>query len=314
MPEKLITILTLLVFGITPSVFADNETTRMDHYGKTILVEQGNIIPALSFDLFFDEYVEVDSHRVDMKIMKGNASFLTEGQLTQSSEKNDQIPEILSNGIYSESFLKIKLNKKKVIIRIVTLPKGGIENISAYFGEYGPGIIELKQYYAIVDESKLDINDDSGISQQSSLKEDMSRFQGNGINTDNRIFGSEKDDNIPGFDKESAETTDVCIRSPFGPGIVNWNIADPSGPGWKYSVKPENSTPLIWAAAPSQAIDGVYRSSWGCGYALKVPDSCTLTINDGSASSCCNAAMAQLGYVVEWVNPGSIGWVNCPLY
>jgi hypothetical protein len=118
----------------------------------------------------------------------------------------------------------------------------------------------------------------------------------------------------PDYAGASQKQGGACIRTPFGPGWVNWGMANPSGSG--FSVKPESSWSLIWATAPSQNCDGVYRRSWGCNSALKVPDSCTANVaSNGSVSCCCNAALAALGYVCQWVNPSSpaIGWPACPL-
>ncbi|HYO98493.1 MAG TPA: hypothetical protein VER33_28515 [Polyangiaceae bacterium] len=106
----------------------------------------------------------------------------------------------------------------------------------------------------------------------------------------------------------------VCARSPFGPGWVNWGMSNPWGAG--FSVKPETSWSLIAATPPGQACDGVYRRSWGCNVALKVPDSCTASVSStGSVSCCCNATAAALGHVCKWVNPTArdIGWPACPL-
>lgn len=116
-----------------------------------------------------------------------------------------------------------------------------------------------------------------------------------------------------------AQAAGVCIRGPLGPGWVNWKMSNPGQNGYKYSVKPETSVNLIWAKAPSQAIDGVYRASWGNCSALKVPDSCTVDVNTSNTiSSCCNAAMAALGHVVKWTNTCSSsssesGWPDNPL-
>jgi hypothetical protein len=61
----------------------------------------------------------------------------------------------------------------------------------------------------------------------------------------------------------NVSTRGVCVRTPFGPGKVNWEFASPGQGGAGYSVKPESGSYLIWASPPSQGIDGIYRSSWG---------------------------------------------------
>jgi hypothetical protein len=152
-----------------------------------------------------------------------------------------------------------------------------------------------------VDESKLQIDDNSG--KVGSI--DLSRNAGFGEFWKKRARANSS--------MGDASMASVCIRTPLGPGVVDWTTPNPSGPEWRYSVKPESTSALVHGAAPSQNSDAVFRYYWGCGIALKVPDSCTLTINNGSASQCCNAAIASLGYVVQWVNPSAHGFPNCPL-
>jgi hypothetical protein len=109
----------------------------------------------------------------------------------------------------------------------------------------------------------------------------------------------------------------VCIRTPLGPGKVKWGMANPRAAG--YSVAPESRPALIWAVAPEQSIDAVYRSSWGCGSAFKVPDHCTATVGaNGSLSCCCNAAASLVFGTCRWVNTmdNSVDgryFADCPL-
>jgi len=118
---------------------------------------------------------------------------------------------------------------------------------------------------------------------------------------------------------EDVQAAGVCIRTPFGPGWVNWTMSKPGQSGYKYSVKPETSNSLIWAQAPSQGIDGIYKASWGSCKAFKVPDSCTVTVHaNGTLESCCNAAAALAGHVTKWTNTCSsssseAGWPDNPL-
>lgn len=107
----------------------------------------------------------------------------------------------------------------------------------------------------------------------------------------------------------------LCLRVAWGPGRVNWGMSNPSGVG--FSIKPESSDSLVRASGSGQDCDGIYRNSWGCGTAFKVPDSCTATVtSSGSISCCCNAVAAALGHTCQWVSPGSddeSNWPRCPL-
>lgn len=118
----------------------------------------------------------------------------------------------------------------------------------------------------------------------------------------------------PGTEALPSSDKAICARVAWGPGKVEWASSNPAGAG--FSVKPESQWALIWAAAPSQDIDGIYRRSWGCNTALKVADSCTASVTTGgSITCCCNAAMEAFGHTCSWVAPASpsIGWPGCPL-
>jgi hypothetical protein len=281
------------------SAFAAGAPLTDSGYSRTVLIEAGHTAPALDLNLFFDEVQgSLQQETAAVEVFSGKAALSKQGELTQSRPSVGSIPEIHSFAVHEESRVRIQTSHGTVISRVVTVPAGGISGIKAYFGEASPGVIALGQHHAVVDESKLQVDDNSGTAR---------RIDSVGSTG----FGKGLSRALPRATPPS--TNDICIRTPLGPGVVNWTIPNPSGPEWLYSVKPETSTALVRAAAPSQDIDGVYRYYWGCGIALKVPDSCTLTINNGSASACCNAAMELLGHTVQWVNPSAIGWVNCPL-
>jgi len=107
----------------------------------------------------------------------------------------------------------------------------------------------------------------------------------------------------------------VCARVPWGPGKVKWSSNNPGDGGQNFSIAPENTNWLVWASGASQSVDAIYRKSWGCGWAYKIPDSCTATVSSGGGiSTCCNAAAAALGHVPKMVNTyNSSYWPNCPL-
>lgn len=94
--------------------------------------------------------------------------------------------------------------------------------------------------------------------------------------------------------------TGVCVRVPWGGGKVKWGISNPAAAG--YSVAPEGTPNLIWAAAPEQSIDAIHRRSWGCGTAFKVPDNCTATVTSSGIDCCCNLAASAIWGVCRYVN------------
>lgn len=108
-----------------------------------------------------------------------------------------------------------------------------------------------------------------------------------------------------------------ACSSPLPPGKVIWKVSDPKGAG--YSVLPENSDTLTWAAGSEQDVDGIYRSPWlGC-KAWKIPDHCAVTVyTDASISYCCdpNPILIGLYGVAREVNTclgEAEGWPDHPL-
>jgi hypothetical protein len=96
----------------------------------------------------------------------------------------------------------------------------------------------------------------------------------------------------------------LCIRTPFGPGKVNWRW-NVNGAEWRYEV--ENGSLWIGASAPNDNTDGIHRNGWGC-TVLKIPDHCTADVNsNASFSYCCNAAASILEGVVRWEHYTAIG-------
>ena len=86
----------------------------------------------------------------------------------------------------------------------------------------------------------------------------------------------------------------LCIRTPFGPGWVDWSF-HPNSTQWR--SKPEDEDRWVGANANGQDTDAVHHNGWGCNV-IKIPDDCDATVNsDGSYSCCCNAALSA-------ANPG----------
>lgn len=114
---------------------------------------------------------------------------------------------------------------------------------------------------------------------------------------------------------------ELCIRAFTGPGKVFWDFTNKTPRSAGFSVKPESSVLLVWGAAPSQDVDGIYKVSWGCCKAFKIPDSCDVhyTSSGGSWQGCCNAAALKIAKKKPaWVDPckndkPEKDWVDCPL-
>lgn len=100
------------------------------------------------------------------------------------------------------------------------------------------------------------------------------------------------------------QVASVCIRPITFYGEVNWNISNPGGSTNLFSVLPEDSPNLAWAAGNNQHIDGICRRAWGRCKAIKVQDGATVTVSSatGRMTVCINAAMYLAGSRVFAIN------------
>lgn len=112
----------------------------------------------------------------------------------------------------------------------------------------------------------------------------------------------------------------LCFESIFsalGAGQVKWGFRNPSNSG--YSIDDEDApSRLQWAANGTEDVDAIYRTSWGCTRALKVPDSCVAYVPsaNGSISCCCNGILYLIGtrFRCQWINPSQDAYfADCPL-
>ncbi|WP_437321954.1 hypothetical protein [Sorangium sp. So ce385] len=228
--------------------------------------------------------------QIEFAMKQGQATFAggeAHQAVSVSSDGFVRLPAIQAGPAHDESFIEVSVDGAVLFddLRVATLPEGAVAQLGELAASSSDAFVALSDRFAIVDE--VVFADDAGWS--------------------GKRVSSEDDEG----DGAGIEARGLCVRAAWGPGRVEWSISNPSS--WGYSVKPETTTSLVWAASPGQDIDGIYNSSWGCGTAYKVPDSCTATVTSNGISCCCNAAMAALGHVCAWVNPGAIGWANCPL-
>lgn len=108
-------------------------------------------------------------------------------------------------------------------------------------------------------------------------------------------------------------TTDYGCDYHLDPfGVVEWQMSFPQFHGFSY--KSEFSNTMHWASGFFDILDGLYRSQWGCGTAIKVPDN-VLMIAQPSVAVCCQGPIARvLNKRCTRENPAAIGWPNCPLF
>lgn len=319
-PRISIAVSLIALIAVTLSYPTNSVGRLKKHQGQdrrpiSLVIEEGHILPSLLLGKIrkgdnmqgtalperpiIDSGIEVADQtepdqpvHLSFTILNGGARFQDSDGIISLVEVADGIvstPTIVPGPLQDESSVNVSIGGKTVVggLRVATLPSGGIENLLRALSPGDPAVIVLGDHFAVVDENKLVNVPDEAVMEQ---------------------------EQVAGRKKKSGDqvtTQGLCIRTPFPPGLVYWYINNPAGAG--FSIKPETSNQLRWASTPSNAIDGIYNRSWGCGVALKVPDSCTVSWYSSYYTSCCNAVMAALGYVPKWVNPGSIGWPNCPL-
>jgi hypothetical protein len=243
--------------------------------------------------------------------ISGNARFDTpEGLIAVTGAEGGVImtPPIVAGPTFGESFIDVLVYGQKVIenLRVATLEPGGVENLTKIIGTDDPGLIVIGDHYAVLDENKMRETTQTvtGLVELPSKRGGKTR----------EVLLNQAESKID----EQGSTAALCIRTPFGPGWVNWHgYTSASNPwaseGWGY--KPESITGVAFRAddLARDATDGPYRRSWGCGVAYKIPDSCTVDVRRGNGwSYCCNAAAWAAGHRVGFVSPSAIGGPNCP--
>ncbi len=284
----------------------------------SIVVEEGVVLPALSLPGFDVP----DGARIEIEIVGGDARFpapfrrrLTEAVAVKG---NLLLPRLIpGDRRFDQSDLRVLADRVPTgrALRVAVVPSGWVQMIASVPSFADGAILLVEVGYAVVDESRIrhDLWADD-YSAHDSETEESHRHLPQALVWTGADFnpGDGDPDWCPGG----------CIRIPWGPGKVNWEIGNPWFLGW--SVLPERvaipgEAHLVPAEGPSQLVDGIYNRLWGCGVALKVPDSCTAaaaTVFEG-VECCCNHSMALLGHVCRFVGPGDdgaeAGWPRCPL-
>jgi hypothetical protein len=278
-------------------VAASAEPTSTTVPEIVLVVEEGSVIPTLLFHGAGNGAVwgtRAASRTGDLEqggsfeILGGGLRFAETASSTAVARECDgalALPAIAAPDDERDSFVQLMVGGQRVgqPLRLAVRAKGTIGQITSLVPAGDPSYVALGAEYALVDTKSYEA--------KASDRGHAGALQSGGGST----------------------TSAVCLRSPIGPGWVEWQNVDPWLFG--YSVKPETSNFLIYGHLPSESCDGIYNLEWGCGVALKVPDHCTFYVGDWTY--CCNAAMIPFYGVVRWVYPGSGGeateWPSCPL-
>jgi hypothetical protein len=303
-------------------------TQPINGKGLSLLVEQGFVLPSQllagaeregittiapsdqSNRIVFTESVKLpDQFKTGAPFdatftISGNARFdSAQGMIAVTGANNGVIttPPIVAGPSFGESFINVVADGETAIenLRLVTLEPGGIDNLTKIIGTDDPGLIVLGDHYAVLDEGKM--------------RETTQTVTGWVESPSTSKRGAKTKTDSPSQDaprtEEQISPLGLCVRSPLGPGRVNWHWSS-SNPwatgGWAY--KPETLR-VVYRADDrvNDSIDGLYRRSWGCGTAYKVPDSCTVDVYQNNTwSYCCNAAAWAAGHRVGFVNSSAL--------
>lgn len=243
--------------------------------------------------------------------ISGGARFDTpEGLIAITGAEGGVImtPPIVAGPTFGESFINVLVDGQTVIenLRVATLEPGSVEKLTKLIGTDDPGLIVLGDHYAVLDENKMRETTQT-VTGRVELPSKLGGKTG-------AVLLNQAESKID----EQVLALGVCVRTPTKPGWVNWHgYTSASNPwaseGWAY--KPESINWVVYRADDlvRDATDGLYRRSWGCGVAYKIPDSCTVDVSKGNGwTYCCNAAAWIAGYRVGFVNPSTFGGPNCP--
>ncbi len=301
---------TLHDHSILPIELIDQAASDLSDRPLTILIEEGTILP----ELFLLELEDEEPGRIKFDL-SGPARFVVPVRRTLAERETSSgriiTPVIDPGHLYDTSVLRVRSQGQPILppIQVVVLPKGWVAKLPEIPVIAEEALLFHSEFYAIADQAKV----------QWDRWEEFSGIHGHDHNVLQSVRPPQSLQQVPeNFDPTVGDPEwcpGGCIRIPFGPGLVKWNVPSPFSLGW--SVKPERSSALVPGMAPKQAIDGLYHRFWGCGLTLKVPDTCTATAGQGiGVECCCNHLWAIFGKVCEWKDPAvdlDDTWPICPL-
>jgi hypothetical protein len=311
---------------------------RSEEERISILVEVGKLSPSVVlFQL--DEPADVS-----LEISKGEAEFLFTSDKKAAPERTKRVkyrsrevvlpPLFAGEAEFAESLLIISVGSVDIgePIRVATLAAGHIEVLWLGTRTLRPAVLwyERMGRAVIVDPRSIVAEE-----LQNDLEELSSEAAAVGDISDNRPGTlSEWQNQVAQIQEEGGYRCPVLVwyrpretDSPFRPNtcLLNTKLSGSvefieSSPTQGWSIKPESGGPGS-LFRPTQSIvnlvDGLYRSSWGCGIALKIPNNVVARVFAVDASCCQGLLAAAFGVTCTWVNPltppESPTWPVCPL-
>lgn len=239
---------------------------------------------------------------VVFRIEGGSAHFEQTGSGLIRSAVNNRVamlPPITAERADEEQAIQVLVDGKEMVekLSVVVLPKGTIKALQQFKAENEAAFLTFADHHAVIDTGKITNTHVDAIPVHLSLNSEL-------LPSEEEIYQLKKLVRTPIFNSAS----DRRIG-----GLVYWQMSDPKGAGFSYL--PENDNKLWWATPFANIVDGVYRKSWGCKIAVKVPSYCTAYVYNDRISGLCNPLYVIAG-TIRWVYPPKVGngvWPECPL-
>ncbi len=301
---------------------------RDEDFRVSILIEVGAVSPALDL-LDLGEPKEVS-----LTLRRGPAEFLvvTEGDPVIRRVKEFhyrgtrvEVPPIHVGSDTRESTLAITLDGVPLgsNLRVKAMPKDGFETIWLAMQSAKPAIVklDLEARYGIFDPMKFNWDalpaDAEMLERRKQEEEQQKELEAQ----PEEIDGGGSVERCPELVWMRPRPTDEfpindCMLNlrPYAK-IEFTNVPDPRRSGYSVKLESVDDGSLVWAQGLFMiGIDGLYRTSWGCGVALKVPNNAILTI-DGLMPSCCRGPFALAADAhCAWISTlAEANWADCPL-
>ena len=321
-----------------PSLQSVDLENRTEASRVSILVEVGELMPPTLL-------LELNHNgNVTLEIVSGTAEFLyplsVGGELNRLRKVEYQaswveLPTLYAGASeFQESVLKILVDGVPLgeAIRIATLAPGLVRELWLSLQALEPAVLEVDENERSVIYDPLTINYSAlEVDVEDLLSRPASCGSSSVVGEDRSRTGKEDflDRAVGGIYEEGDYRCPILVwyrpkptDPPFGAnnclsnlkvfGSVEFvGVSPPSG----FSVKPEFSSILsVPATSIVNLVDGLYRSSWGCGVALKIPDNVVARVFSVDASCCRGLVAVAAGVTCTWLDVTTLrDWPDCPL-
>lgn len=309
----------LAVLVHPPTVHAENLDRPI-----SVLIRHGSASTELPLG-DFDELPRADLRFI---VSRGQGGFVASGGPGVERDRQAMIrggelviPSLAAGGLLAETHVELRSGETVVEkLRFVTLPVDLFDLLRGQLERGSSGVLYMDRSTIVVDEDRW-VVDPPPLDYPAGYIVEAPSVEGYALRSSVAGNAVEWTDSVEPLDDYGGGGGDggrnwdrcpssICWSNPLPPGVVEWRTPDPRADG--FSVKLESySNVLHCPQLPKQGVDGVYKNSWGCNKALKIPDNCQANLYS-SHGSCCCGSLTPLGYVCTWIDPRQFpDWPNC---